>query len=1357
MAGSSGGELRAPIFNGENYDFWSIRMKTIFKSHGLWDFVIKGLDGMDLKKSDESDDQKKVTEESSGKGMVAEVLMKDAKALGLIQGAVSEEIFPRISHEETSKGAWSILQQEFHGDKQVRSVKLQGLRREFEYTRMKDDESLTAYVTKLFDLINQMRSYGEELPRERIVQKLLISLPSTYDSICSVIEHSRDLNEIEVQEVVASLKSFELRLDRHSENRTEKAFASLSVDAKQTKTGEQNSKQNKNWKSKGKKWDNKASEGTKTPCKHCGKLHFGECRFKGKPKCYNCDKLGHIAKDCYSKKTPQQVNYATQVEAAPTMFYASNVSGAGVTRDEEIWYLDSGCSNHMTGKEDLLVDIDRKVTAKVEMGTGQLVEVTGKGTIVVETKAGKRHIKEIMLVPGLKENLLSVGQMIEHGYYLVFGDHKVEIYNDSSHTNLVAKVQMKGNRSFPLKLQAEMHFAYRASVDHSTDLWHRRFGHLNMSSLKLLKEQDMVVGLPEIKEDRQVCEGCVLGKQSREAFPREAISRASTPLELIHSDICGPMQTVTKAGNRFFLTFIDDCTRMCWVYFLRHKSEALCVFKKFKATVELQSGYKLKQLRSDRGGEYTSMEFERFCDNAGIERQLTTPYTPQQNGVAERKNRTIVEMAKCLMLEKKIPFDFWAEAVNTSVYILNRCPTKALSKKTPFEAYGGRKPGIKHLKVFGSLCYAHVPKQQRQKLDLASKRCIFLGYGSCEKGYRLYNIETEKVIISRDVIFSENECWDWNTKKETSVNIQLTEIREEEQGAEGSSYEFEEQLEVNEMPTLNTEISDQEREAGSQNVDYTPLKYKSIAEIYEKCNMCIIEPESFEEAAKDDSWKKAMEAEITMIEKNNTWELVNRPFDKPIIGVKWIYKTKLNLDGSVQKNKARLVAKGYSQKPGIDFNETFAPVARLDTVRTLVAVAAQRNWNLFQLDVKSAFLNGVLNEEVYVDQPSGFVMQGSEDKVYKLKKALYGLKQAPRAWYDEINSYFIKTGFYRSPSEATLYTKMSTSGILIVSLYVDDIIYTGSSKEIMAAFKDDMMRQYEMTDLGLLHHFLGLGVLQTDSCIFLHQKKYAKTLLDKFGLKDCKSVATPLAVNEKLSRVDGSELADETLYRQMVGSLLYLTATRPDIMFAASLLARFMHNPTKKHMGTAKRVLRYVQGTINYGIAYDKGKGAVLIGYCDSDWSGSEDDMRSTSGYAFNLGSGAFSWASIKQSSVALSTAEAEYMSAAEATAQAMWLRFVLSDFGEEQVEPTQLLCDNTSAIAISKNPVHNHKTRHINRRFHFIRDALQNGEIDLLYCKTEVQLADIFTKPLARDRFEYLRKALGVISAQHLEGSVGV
>ncbi|CAL9021568.1 unnamed protein product [Prunus brigantina] len=456
----------------------------------------------------------------------------------------------------------------------------------------------------------------------------------------------------------------------------------------------------------------------------------------------------------------------------------------------------------------------------------------------------------------------------------------------------------------------------------------------------------MVLGLPEIKATSHVCEGCTFGKHCREPFPKEATSRAASPLELVHTDVCGPMQTTTKSGNRYFLTFIDDSTRMCWIYavrfatptiyFLRYKSEVFSVFKKFKAMVELQSVYKLKKLRSDKGGEYTSTEFSKFCDDMGMERQLTVAHSPQQNGVAERKNRSIVEMAKCMMFEKKMPLEFWAEAVNTAVYVLNRCPTKALEKKTPFEAYSGRKPGIKHLRVFGSLCYAQIPKQQRQKLDQTSTRCVFLGYGSCEKGYRLYNLESGKVIISRDVIFNEESSWDWNAQKESSISIPLTDVVAE------NGKEIDEAYGVQTEMAEENEVEHTEAVTGPQEFDHTPRKFKSIAEVYERCNVCIIEPESFEEAVKDDSWQKAMENEIHMIEKNDTWDLVDRPSDKPVIGVKWVYKTKLNLDGSVQKNKARLVAKGYSQKPGIDFNETFAPVARLDTIRILVALAAQK-------------------------------------------------------------------------------------------------------------------------------------------------------------------------------------------------------------------------------------------------------------------------------------------------------------------------------------------------------------------------------------------------------------------------------
>ncbi|CAL9022194.1 unnamed protein product [Prunus brigantina] len=938
------------------------------------------------------------------------------------------------------------------------------------------------------------------------------------------------------------------------------------------------------------------------------------------------------------------------------------------------------------------------------MGTGEVVPVAGKGTLVIKTKLGKKHIHEVMLVPGLEENLLSVGQMMEHGYHLVFGGNVVSVYDNQSLENLIVKVQMTNNRCFPLTMMHASELVLKASVTHCLQIWHKRLGHLNERSIKLLENQGMVHGLPHLEQMSVVCDGCMQGKQHRDSFPLESTWRASNPLELVHIDICGPMKTESLSGNRYFLLFTDDYTRMSWVYFIRNKSSALECFMKFKAMTELQSGFKIKSLRSDRGGEFLSGEFNRFCEESGIQRQLTMAYSPQQNGVAERKNRTVVEMAKSMLHEKGVPYEFWAEAINTAVYLLNRCPTKALNKVTLFEAYTGRKPGIAHLKIFGSPCHVLIPSVLRHKLEENSHKCIFVGYGLCEKGYRLFDPSTRKVILSRDVKFDEDGLWKWENAREGEMTVLVpTENQDYE-----PSQSLDTQIQIEEEATAQNESIG----GSSQALDHTPKKWKSINDIMAQCNVCIMEPENFEEADLDESWRRAMEAELEMIEKNNTWQLVERPFNKLVIGVKWVYKTKLNLDGTVQKNKARLVAKGYSQKPGIDYNETFAPVARK-------------------------------NEEI---------------KVYKLNKALYGLKQAPRAWYDEIDSYFNRAGFKKSPSEATLYIKTDEgSGILIVSLYVDDIVYTGSCAKLLEEFKSDMMKHYEMTDLGLLYHFLGMGVVQTDKHIFLHQKKYAMKVIEKFGLKGCKSVATPLVANERLCKEDGSKMADESEYRQIIGSLLYLTATRPDIMFASSLLAKFMHNPTKKHMGTAKRVLRYVQGTLDYGIEFKKGKAAILIGYCDSDWAGSEDDRRSTLGYVFTLGSGMFSWASIKQNTVALSTAEAEYVSAAEATSQAKWLRFVLGDFGEDQVEGTPILCDNTSAIAMAKNPVFHQKSRHISRKFHFIREAIQAKEIELIYCKTEDQIADILTKALSKDRFVHLRDLLGVKSVKGLERSVEV
>ncbi|KAL0341917.1 UNVERIFIED_CONTAM: Retrovirus-related Pol polyprotein from transposon TNT 1-94 [Sesamum calycinum] len=578
-------------------------------------------------------------------------------------------------------------------------------------------------------------------------------------------------------------------------------------------------------------------------------------------------------------------------------------------------------------------------------------------------------------------------------------------------------------------------------------------------------------------------------KTTQEAIPSGTSWRAKAVLELIHTDVCGPMRTPSHEQNRYFILFIDDYSRMTWVYFMREKSEVFKVFKKFKNLVEKQSGRSIKVLRSDRGKEYNNSEFDKFCEEEGIEHQTTVSYNPQQNGVSERKNRTVMEMARSMLQEKHLPKAFWAEAVYTAVYLLNRCPTKAVQNMTPIEAWSGKKPSAKHLRVFGSICYVHIPTEKRHKLEEKTEKGIFLGYSTQSKGYRIYNLKTKKLIISRDVEFDEDAMWNWDEEKVERQSVMIPKETPPQQQQEEGTDQAEMERRSQQAP------GSPRRPPPSEEIEEEtpPRRTKLLSDIYETCNFIMLEPENFETAVKHKVWVQAMEEEIKMIEKNNTWELADRPKDKEVIGVKWIYKTKLNADGSIQKHKARLVAKGYSQLPGIDYTETFAPVARLDTIRALIAIAANKKWKIYQMDVKSAFLNGYIDEEIYVEQPQGFIAKGSEEKVLRLKKALYGLKQAPRAWYSRIDKYFMDRGFRRSLSEPTLYIKSQGNDTLIVSLYVDDLIYTGNNEKMIQDFKEDMMKTFEMSDLGLMHFFLGIEINQEKEGIFICQRKYTET------------------------------------------------------------------------------------------------------------------------------------------------------------------------------------------------------------------------------------------------------------------------
>ena len=547
----------------------------------------------------------------------------------------------------------------------------------------------------------------------------------------------------------------------------------------------------------------------------------------------------------------------------------------------------------------------------------------------------------------------------------------------------------------------------------------------------------MVRGIPYINKQDQICEGCVFGKHKRDSFPSGMANRASLPLELVHSDLCGPMRENSLGGKKYFLTFIDDCTRKIWIYFLKQKSEAFGVFKTFKALVEKQSGRELKALRSDQGGEYMSGEFEAFLKDNGIKHQLTVSYSPQQNGVAERKNRIIMELVRSMLKTKGLPHHFWAEAAASACYVLNRASTKAVQGKTPEEAWSGHKPGVSHFRIFGSLCYSHIPKEKRGKLDDKSEKCIFVGYSENPKAYRVFNPVSKKLTISRDVIFDEQAAWDWKNGNESSTITYDNTLLEEE---------------TNTVPEdVPEDVPPQVSPTSASSSESAPRKTRGLDEIYGRTRRILEEefsdfalfmendPVTFEEAVKEEKWREAMKQEMDAIERNKTWELIDLPPGKKSIGVKWLFKTKHDADGKIQKHKARFVVKGYKQKAGVDYQEVFAPVARLETIRLVLALAAQNNWIVHQMDVKSAFLNGVLKEEVYIDQPPGFIKKGEENKVCRLKKSLYGLKQAPRAWYSRINGYFLKNGFQKCPFEHTLYVKEGVNNsVLVVSLYVDD-------------------------------------------------------------------------------------------------------------------------------------------------------------------------------------------------------------------------------------------------------------------------------------------------------------------------------
>jgi hypothetical protein len=493
-----------------------------------------------------------------------------------------------------------------------------------------------------------------------------------------------------------------------------------------------------------------------------------------------------------------------------------------------------------------------------------------------------------------------------------------------------------------------------------------------------------------------------------------------------------------------------------------------------------------------------------------------------------------------------------------------------------------------------------------------------------------------------------------------------------------------------------------------------------------------------------------MQEELNNFTRNEVWHLVPHP-NQNVVGTKWVFRNKQDEHGVVTRNKARLVAKGYSQVEGLDFDETYAPVARLESIRILLAYATYHGFKLYQMDVKSVFLNGPIKEEVYVEQPPGFEDSEYPNHVYKLSKALYGLKQAPRAWYECLRDFLITNGFKVGKADPTLFTKTVEKDLFICQIYVDDIIFGSTNKSTCEEFSRIMVQKFEMSMMGELRYFLGFQIKQLQDGTFISQTKYIQDILKKFGMKDGKPIKTPMGTNGHLDLDTGGKSVDQKVYRSMIGSLLYLCASRLDIMLSVCMYARFQANPKEVHLRAVKRIMRYLVYTPKFGIWYPKGSTFDLIGYSNVDWAGCKIDRKSTSGTCQFLGRSLVSWASKKQNSIALSTVEAEYIAVGHCCAQLLWMRQTLRDYGYK-LRKVPLLCDNESAIRMTDNPVEHSRTKHIDIRYHFLRDHQQKGDIEIAYVNTKNQLADIFTKPLDEKTFSKLRNELKILDSRNFD-----
>lgn len=1362
---ASSSRLHRLLFDGDEskYEVWETKLLGHLHLLGLKDTVLKA----PVTQAEKAADPKK------NEDAYAELIqLLDDKSLCLVMR----------DGKDDGRKALKILKDYYAGSGKPRIISL--------YTTLtslqkSNDESVMDYIIRAETAITALRSAGETLGDGLLVAMALKGLPESFKPFAIHVAHTYD--NITFAEFKTKLRSFE-----ETENIRATGSNDDSVMKTQGRTGRRPPKASSAHRP--------TKDDSEMVCFKCGTKGHRARACRQKTWCSVCKSDTHRDATCRRKDkdrdrrdgvskvsenaevtgdfaftmadgraSDHQRQSARTIQERGLMVdtdgRASDQREPARTIQERGLMVDTGATSHVINDIAWFTSFDstfRPETHSVELADGTrcsgVAQRRGTAVVTLIDSSGRRcnaKLRDALYVPSYPQNIFSVKAATTTGSTVIFkeGDD--------------ALITRCGTR-FDIHVYGRLYYLHtevesnddKCNATHDIQAWHEILGHCNYDDV--LRLHDVVDGMQikgKMSRPEQECEVCIQGKftQTRNRNPD---ARAKAPLEMVHTDLAGPIATESLEGYKYAQSFTDDYSNAVFVYFLKKKSDAVQATEKFLADVSPYG--KVKCMRSDNAAEFTGGDFQALLRKSKIRHETSAPYSPHQNGTAERGWRTLFEMGRCMLIESELPKHLWHYAVQTAAMVRNRCLNKRTGL-TPYEMLTNKKPNVSRMQRFGSVCYTY--KQEKGKLDSRCDQGRFVGYDKNSPAYLVYLPNTNKVQKHRLVKFVSKTVAEKHTQTdEPDLNDDSVGHIVRTSGTQGVNRSAEKAPEPNEpsksphrdSPRAANESTD-ETESVTR-VDPESRRYPTRARrapnylgdfvtedsdsdgmnvtVDYCCRAVCGIPQTYGEAMQSDSskqWRKAMDEEIQSLNENKTFTPTTLPVGKKAVGGRWVYAIKSGVDGNDQY-KARFVAKGYSQKMGVDYGETFSPTADLTSVRIVLQKAVQENLLVHQMDVKTAFLHAPIDYEIYINPPEGYAEK--EGVVYKLEKSLYGLKQSGRNWNRVLHDCLTENGFTQNQADHCVYSQESQEGKVIIIVWVDDLIIAASDERKLKKVKGMLAEQFKMKDLGQLKHFLGIDFDFSDDCIKMSQEKYTNKILQRFNMSECRVRDTPCEQKLEYSN-DAVKMTDIRMYREAVGSLIYLTTcTRPDLSFVVSRLSQYLAEPTEEQWVTVKHVLRYLKGTANKGLTFRRSTENLGIkAYSDADWAADASDRRSTTGYCVSLSenSALVSWKTKKQPTVALSTCEAEYMALASTVQECLYLEHLLGEMDGYNYTQTVIHEDNQGTIALARNPVNRKRCKHIDIKYHFIRSTVNEGKVNLMYCSTDEMVADVMTKPVSK------------------------